>query len=88
MLTASGTVKDNFLIFGEGRQLGPELGERNGSLQLQVSEPLFTVIGTDEQCFSRPQLLIGFLGSNSYCLSQGFLLINLWYSLPEESGLG
>jgi hypothetical protein len=77
MLAASGTVKDDLLILGKGRKLGPELGEGNGSLQLQVSEPLFIVIGTDEQDFSRPQLLIGFLGSNSYCLGHGFLLIKL-----------
>jgi hypothetical protein len=86
VLAASGTVKDNLLIFGEGRKLGLELGKGNGPLQLKVSEPLFTVIGTDEQGLSRPQLLKGFLGSSSYCFGHGLLLINLRYSLPEESG--
>jgi hypothetical protein len=49
VLTASGTVKDDFLILGEGRRLFPELGEGNSSVQLQASELLFTVIGADEQ---------------------------------------
>jgi hypothetical protein len=83
MLAASGTVKNDLLILGEGRKLGPEFGEGNGSLQPEVSELLFTVIGTDEQGLSRPQLLKGFLGSNADYFGHGLLLINLWYSLPE-----
>jgi len=88
MLTASGTVKDDFLIFGEGRKLGPEFGKGNGSLQMQVSELLFAVVSTGEQGYSRPQLLIGLLGSNADYLGHRCLLINLQYSVPKESGPG
>jgi hypothetical protein len=77
MLTASGTVKDDFLILGEVRKFGPELGEGNGSVQLQVPELLFTVIGADEQSFSRPLLLKGFSGAmrSALAISRSILTV-------------
>jgi len=62
MLTASGTVKDDVLILGEGWKFGPELGEGDGSIQLQAFELLVTVIGTDEQGLSHSALSERFHG--------------------------
>jgi len=76
MLTASGAVKDDFLILREGGKFGPELGKGDGSLQLQAFELLVTVIGTDEQGLPTPHFLKGFMGINAGCCSHTSLLIN------------